>query len=237
MNELRTGLTFKPQAIVFDVDGTIYDQRGLRLAMARILVSNCVRNPRSGIRTVRFLTAYRHAHELLRGDMGNPEGLSARQLSIACERTGLSHEEGQLILDTSFHAAPLAQLRRFMRPGLTRFLDAARSRGIRLGVYSDYPAEAKLEALGVRQYFESVLSSSDPQVGRLKPDPAGLALCMSRLGVRPDMCLYVGDRPDVDAGCARQAGVCPVIISQRAPDNYKGLWVRTFDELADMLFS
>ena len=41
--------------VIFHVDGTLYDQRGLRLAMACTLLFECRRNPRSGVRSIRFL--------------------------------------------------------------------------------------------------------------------------------------------------------------------------------------
>ena len=43
---------------------------------------------------------------------------------------------------------------RAIQPGLTEFLRACKVRGLRLGVLSDYPAEAKLRALGVAELFD-----------------------------------------------------------------------------------
>ena len=47
-------------AVIFDVDGTLYDQPPLRRAMAIRLMRCVAREPFTGSRTIRVLRAYRH---------------------------------------------------------------------------------------------------------------------------------------------------------------------------------
>jgi FMN phosphatase YigB (HAD superfamily) len=82
-------------------------------------------------------------------------------------------------------------------------------------VLSDYPATSKLEVLGLAGYFGTVVSSGDAEVRGFKPDPSGLLLAAKRLGVTPQRLLYVGDRPEVDAECARRAGASAAILEIR----------------------
>ena len=223
------------EGIIFDVDGTMYNQRRLRITAARNLASECLRNPRSGVRSIRFLLAYRQAQEQLRREKFAMD-ISARQIEIACKRTGLTEKAGCDIIEHWFNTAPLKRLHRARRPGLAEFLETARAHGMRLGVFSDYPAETKLAAMRLREYFDVVLSSSDSQVRRLKPDAAGLRVCMARLGVEPEHTLYVGDRMDVDVECAYRAGVCPVILGSHARSSRRFILADGFEDLSRMLF-
>ena len=212
--DCRTRLPSKVSAIVFDVDGTLYDQRGLRLMMFRRLLSECLKDPALGFRSIQFLRAYRKAHERLRGESA-PLDLGSRQLEIACRETGTQSRQADEIVKRLFETAPLAYLHRFVRQGVAEFLQTARARGVRLGVFSDYRAETKLQAMSLTGCFDAVVSSCDAEVGRLKPHPAGLQCCLARLDVEAENALYVGDRVDIDAECARRANAFPIIVGSR----------------------
>jgi phosphoglycolate phosphatase-like HAD superfamily hydrolase len=226
-------LPAKVSAIVFDVDGTLYDQHALRLMMLRRLFSECLENPVAGFRSIRFLRAYRAAHESLRGENA-PLDLGTRQLEIACRSTGMQPWQAGDIVKRLFETAPLAYLHRLVRVGVTEFLQAARARGIRLGIYSDYPAEAKLQAMSLAGYFDVVVSSRDTDVGRLKPHPVGLQRCLARLDVEGENALYLGDRV-IDAECARRANVCPVIVGSRKRSD-SCITMPGFEKLHALLF-
>ncbi len=212
IDERKGGAQFPEviEGIIFDVDGTLYDQKKLRRAMSVRLISECLRNPREGLRAIRLIDAYREAHESLREKI--TDQLELQQLDIACKETGINREEADRIVRMFFQTVPLTYLLRYRRADLPDFLKKAQEQKIKLGIVSDYPAQKKLEAMEVHQYFNVVLSSTDPEVNRLKPDPKGLQLCMDRLGVHAEKTIYVGDRMDTDAKCAYQANVHPVIL-------------------------
>ena len=107
---------------------------------------------------------------------------------------------------------PLPLLSGVRAEGLLELLTEARARGVRLGVFSDYPAAGKLEALGVERFFEIIVSATDPEVQRLKPHPKGLLVTLDRLQVAAHEALYVGDRADVDVTAAAAAGVDAVLV-------------------------
>ena len=198
-------------AIVFDVDGTLYDHARVRRAMAIDLISAHVFHPITGLALMKFLKAYRKAQEELRGS--TLIGKAAQvQFQAACKNSRTDATTARAYLDRWFYTAPLKHVRAAVRPGLKEFLHAMKSRGMKLGVLSDYPALRKLEALGVSSYFDVVVSSDDREVHGFKPDPSGLLRCAERLGVSPQQVLYVGDRPEVDAECARRAGIAAAIL-------------------------
>jgi FMN phosphatase YigB (HAD superfamily) len=107
---------------------------------------------------------------------------------------------------------PLAYLSGYVQPGVVECLSAAKKHGMRLAVLSDYPAEAKLRAMGLLEFFHLTLSAQSPDIGVFKPHPRGLQLAMRLLGVGPDECMYVGDRAEVDGAAAEAAGVAAFIL-------------------------
>jgi HAD superfamily hydrolase (TIGR01509 family) len=202
-------------AVVFDVDGTLYPHAPVRRAMLLRLLRSVLARPRRGITTLRALRAYRQAQEHLRG---SPiEGNVARaQLRLAGRRAGLAETDVAAIVGTWMEDAPLPILSRLVDPSLCALLDGLRARGVRLGVLSDYPADAKLQALDLSDRFDAVVSAQDPAVNRFKPHPGGLLEALKRLGVSPAAALYVGDRHDVDAPTAHAAGVACVLVRRSA---------------------
>ena len=208
----------RPEGIVFDVDGTLYRQAPVRRAMLGRLALETLRAPRSGLRAIRAVSAYRWAQEAARGAVAVPgEQAGARQLRLAAARCGFPAPEVAAIVARWMDQEPLAMLRQHRLVGLVEFLDACRARGIRLAVLSDYPCSDKLAALGVAERFDVVLSAFDADVGVFKPDPTGIRVALARLGVAAEDALYVGDRPEVDAAAAAAAGVRAVIVERTAP--------------------
>ena len=218
-----------PAGIVFDVDGTMYRQAPVRRAMLIQLARATLRSPRAGLRAIRTVAAYRWAQEAARAAAARPgEQASARQLRLAAERCGLPASEVSTTIAHWMEAEPLKILARHRFAGLREFLDDCRTRGIRLGVLSDYPCRDKLAALGVADLFDVVVSAFDPDVGVFKPDPAGIHVALARLGVAPGDAMFVGDRPEVDAAAAAAAGVRAVIVGGAAPSP-AGAWMSVPD--------
>ena len=201
-------------AIIFDVDGTLYDQRRLRTRLIPKLLFEATIRPAKGIRELRFLAEYRRAQEHLRREI--PGTVAKRQFEHALSKTKLSHPAAASCLEKWFDREPLRILAKIADPNIHQILREAKAKGLRLGVFSDYPARKKLEALGLDTAFDIVVSSSDAEIDRLKPDPRGLVAALTALRVPAQTAIYVGDRLDVDAPCAQLAGVHPVIIDPRA---------------------
>ena len=214
-------MTSAIEAVVFDVDGTLYDQSRLRRAMLLKLIRAYALRPLRSRQVARVIRAYRHAQEELReSTIDDP---ARQQASVAARRTGMPTADVERITGRWLEREPLRVLARYRRAGLVETLAALRSDGVLLGIVSDYPADDKLTALGVRHFFDVVVSAQDPDVGAFKPNPRGLQVCLARLGVRAENALYVGDRPEIDAAAAQSSGMSCVIIGSRprtvAPDH------------------
>ena len=227
----------KLKAIVFDVDGTLYRQGPLRRAMAlRLLWAHAVR-PMRGFRTFRVLSAYRTAQERMRDGTISTD-LADAQIRFACERTNIERTFVAACVARWMEQEPLSLVAGCVWPGLREFLTACKERGLRLGVLSDYPAEAKLEALGLRDLFDVVLCAQAPDIGVFKPHPRGLEVALQRLDATAAESLYVGDRVDADAAAAAAAGVpCAILTSASNGGDDTWLKVAEYAELRDLLFS
>ena len=170
-------------------------------------------HPAAGLQAMRTIAAYRRAQEDLRS---RPHGgdLAEAQIGLAVERTGFDRVSVARDVARWIEQEPLDLLSRYARPGLRSLLASLRSRGIKLAVLSDYEAAAKLQALGIIDLFDVVLSAQEPEVGVFKPDPRGLQVALKRLDVTGAEALYIGDRADVDAIAAAAAGVPCAIFSK-----------------------
>jgi HAD superfamily hydrolase (TIGR01549 family) len=205
------------RALIFDVDGTLYRQGPLRRAMLMRLLAMAAAHPSRGWQTLRVLRAYRRAQEALRVAPVSGDVASA-QIRLASEATNVDRESVARCVTRWMEQEPLAYLPQCVQPGALEFLRECRAQGLRLGALSDYPAEAKLEALGLLELFDIVLCAQAPDINIFKPDPRGLLIALDRLGATRADTLYVGDRADVDAPTARAAGVRCAILTPRRPE-------------------
>ncbi len=195
--------------VVFDLDGTLYDQRRLRLHMMGGLVGAWLRT--GDLTPLRALREFRKGREEL-GDAGADDFLS-QQYSLAAERCGLEAAEVERLVNDWIERRPLPYLRRCRWPGVDLIFAGLRRARITTAVFSDYPARDKLDALGLEA--DLIVSACDPDVLRLKPHPRGLEKLLEQTGIRADQCLMIGDRIDRDALAASRLGIRALIKSRR----------------------
>ncbi len=201
------------KALIFDVDGTLYEQGPVRRAVfCRILRAHWA-SPLRGIQTLRALHAYRQAQESLRDAPPDVSDIARTQILLAGERVGGAADVISPWVSRWMEQEPLPYLMASMRDGVIELLQKAKTHGMRLAVFSDYPADRKLKAMGIADYFDVVVTAQDPEVQRLKPDPKGLELTLRRLGVQKHEAVYVGDRAEIDGVAASCAGIQHFILN------------------------
>ncbi len=207
--------------VVFDMDGTLYDARRLRWRMAAWLLAQALRD--RSLALPRTLVAFRRMREALAeagarvSDRAGAEPAAGvdflrLQYRLPAQRLGCRPAEVQAQVEAWMEQRPLRWLAACRRPGVEALFDALRAQGKRVAVLSDYPAQAKLQALGLEA--DLVLWAGDADVGRLKPDPRGLQQLMARTGVPAHRTVMVGDRNERDGLAARLAGAHAVIIGR-----------------------
>ncbi len=214
-------------ALIFDVDGTLYEQGPVRRAIFWRLLRAYVTCPRIGFMTAQALRAYREAQETLR--MSPPEwrDIASAQILLASGRLHIKPEFVAASVARWMELEPLPLLASSIRNGMVELLQEARSWGLRLAAFSDYPADRKLAAMGLTEFFDVVVTAQDQDVQRFKPDPVGLEVAVRRLGVQKEETVYIGDREDVDALAASRSGIRHFILSKENTCRELLVFVRT----------
>lgn len=195
--------------VVFDVDGTLYDQRRLRLAMLGHLLAEACRS--RSLETLRILRTFRKVREALGEEAG--VDFLAEQYARTAQRHGRSPADVEALATDWMEVRPLQRLAACRYAHVDRVFAGLLAAGKQVAVFSDYPAVAKLQALGLHAH--PVVCATDADIARLKPDPRGLHSILQRTGVAAARTLMIGDRFDRDAAVAQRAGVRALIRSSR----------------------
>ena len=195
------------ELVVFDVDGTLYNQRSLRMRMAREVVVHAART--RSIKLISVLRTYRHIREQLADDEAEDfeTALIAQTSAIEC----CPPQTVRTMVDEWIEERPLSYLATCRYPGVQELFAAFRRKKKIVGVFSDYPADAKLAALGLSA--DLVISARDDRVRILKPHPRGLEVLLAEAGVEAASALLIGDRLERNAFAAQRAGVRALIRS------------------------
>ncbi|MBB3659108.1 putative hydrolase of the HAD superfamily [Rhizobium sp. BK650] len=211
--------------VVFDVDGTLYNQSRLRRRMACEMVANVLMS--ASLTNLRVLRAYR----FLRETIGNEEidDFQTSLMARTVEQTGQPAERIEAIVSEWIERRPLAHIASCRYDGVTELFAELRRQNKAIGIYSDYPAGEKLQKMTLSA--DHILASGDSDVGILKPNPRGLRMLMQRAGVGPAQTVLIGDRPERDGLAARRVGVLPLIRSERPREG----WL-TFSTYSDPVF-
>ncbi|QXQ07233.1 HAD hydrolase-like protein [Sphingosinicellaceae bacterium] len=184
---------------MFDVDGTLYRQKPLRWTMLRMLARDALasRSPR----TLKVLADYRREREALADD--GVEDFDAKLIAGVAARTRLAPAVVEGIVADWIETRPLPHLRRAMVTGAPALFEALRRSGRTIGVLSDYPAVAKIAALGLEA--NHIVAARD--VGLMKPSARGLLAVIAAAGASPAATVMIGDRDERDGAAADAAGV------------------------------
>jgi phosphoglycolate phosphatase len=200
--------------VVFDVDGTLYDQRQLRLGMLRQLLGHAWQT--RSLDTLLTLRTFRHVREAL-GELGEDQAgadFMALQYAQTASRHGTTPAAVRALTEEWMEQRPLPLLAACRYPHVAEVFAGLRAAGKQIAAFSDYPAVAKLAALGLQA--DVVVCATDADIARLKPDPAGMLAILRQTGVAPSRALMIGDRFDRDAVVAERAGMRALIRSPQA---------------------
>jgi phosphoglycolate phosphatase len=193
--------------VVFDVDGTLYDQRRLRLGMLRELLGHTLQS--RSLDTLLILRTFRRVREAL-GEQAGADFMM-QQYAQTASRHGTTPAAVRALTDEWMEQRPLPLLAACRCAHVAEVFAGLRAAGKQIAAFSDYPAVAKLAALGLQA--DVVVCATDADIARLKPDPAGLLSILRQTGVAPERALMIGDRFDRDAAAAERAGMRALILS------------------------
>ncbi|MCR4658632.1 MAG: HAD family hydrolase [Lachnospiraceae bacterium] len=217
------------RAVVWDLDGTLYFQKKMRLIMAAELVKFYLLHPFRikellAVRKFRKIRENWHETEVSEKTPGTEEGLAGQQYAYTASLLKMSKEEVKDAVEEWIYRRPLEYIRRCRDDEAAGIFDLLKKHGISCFIFSDYPIADKLEALGLSAdgYYEA----TDERLGVLKPDPKGLKLIMADHGYGASDIIMIGDRDSRDGEAARRAGCDYLILSSSKKirnEQYKAL--------------
>ena len=214
-------------ALIFDLFGTLVDGRSDELAHEEL--SKFLAEVHGGaFRPEEHLSIYRRLVE--ERDIGSADAVWAA-LEVLSEQKGfkvaVSREDVEAI-HAEFHGRYA-----LIYDDAVGALEKAKSAVGKLGLVSDADtkvADAILDALGLRKYFDVVVTSGE--LGTKKPDPKLFIEAARRLRVSTRECAVIGDSwKDVEGG--KKAGMKVVLVQRAAQQAWGTAYVP--DDLASNL--
>ncbi len=183
------------RAVIFDLDGTLYNKSGLawRLALSQGLRGN-----------LRLLKREREVRKRLKGvDFGDEARFREAFFGAFGNPRAQEWYDGQYMPDMVRILRGHYRIAPWVEPRVRQL----RADGVKVAVFSDYGCVAgKLEAIGFDPAWADLIADA-PSLGGLKPSKASFERLCGRLQVSPGECLMVGDRDDTDGEGARAAGM------------------------------
>ncbi len=189
----------RPEAILFDLDGTLYDSRWYLIGAAADMAAEAAR---------------------ITGVAAEPIRRTLEQLYLERTSSYAHHVDDAL----RAHGLPLSLVPALVRahnghvpdislfPGVRSLLESLSS-DYRLGLVTDgNPGKQrrKIATLLLEDVFDVVVLTGELRAP--KPSPVGFLRALEELGVAPEDAMYVGDNPRVDMPPARALGMGAVRV-------------------------
>ena len=201
------------KAVIFDFDGTLYDNTGLAKTMI-------LGNPLSFF----YMKAERDARRRFKGrDLETPENFKKEFYGEAAKAVPCSRESFELWYETRYLKRMEKALKKkpfAARPKIYEVFKALADSGKKIALYSDYnDIKERALACGISQEALDLCQGfySSEIMGCLKPAPRGFLKIAADLNARPKDCLVVGDRDDTDGFGARLTQMQFVQIKTKKP--------------------
>lgn len=196
------------EAVIFDVDGTLYSQRKMHMYMICDLLFYYLRHPLA-VDELRIIYLFRKIrYSVLEGN-----NLERSQYTAVAVLLKISEEKVRAVVAQWIEKRPLRYIKRCRYSYMPELFRVLQQSNMCIAAVSDYPVVKKLHALELTA--EVMVCSTDRAIEFFKPNPKGFLFAADSLGVPPKNCLVIGDREDKDGEAARRAGM---LYLQRSPE-------------------
>ncbi len=196
------------EAVVFDIDGTLYPDRKLFIRIIPFLIKN-----------LRFMKAFGAVRKEIRAQSiaMQPEVFSDlfdAQAALLAQKLHTDKDAMRDFVETEIYSGWQKHFR-LIEPfaGVKECFSRLKEHGYKLGVLSDFVPRQKGDLWGLEPLCDVFLGSED--VGALKPSVVPFLAVAQALELPPEKILYVGNSAAIDVQGARKAGMKTAAIQGR----------------------
>jgi putative hydrolase of the HAD superfamily len=203
------------KAVIFDIDDTLKDHEGTEEAALRKLFTAYTTYRNSSM--TELITVWReqstyYLEQYLSGNLSLTQQRIARiQAIFTWLGKEISEHEATSVYERYLSAYETSWT---LHDDVVPCLESLKE--YTLGIISNGDSKEqrlKLDKMGIRSYFSSVVISDD--LGVRKPAPAIFEASLRDLGVSAKEAVYIGDRVDKDMAGAQHAGIPGVLIDRK----------------------
>ena len=209
----------KYKLMLLDMDGTLYYQRKMQMLMCMEMLGYAFGHPFL-LWKLKTISVFRKVRENAVGMEEKQEEVKTasgsnllqehyKKTAVKIKKTPQEIEE---VIDEWMFKRPLKHIYSCRDCVLCDKVQKCKKKGLKVVVYSDYPAEDKCKALGI--FLDGVYSSDSERIGQMKPSAKAVDVIVSDFGVEKEEVLVIGDRYSRDGKMAENADVDYLILEK-----------------------
>ncbi len=209
------------KAVFFDLDDTLEDRDEARKAVKGKLSSRVEKE--FGINGKEFFKIFKKAEYEFVGVSSNPKDYNRKVwLRETLKRMGVRASESKIKeLERLYWKTVFAKIKTFPdTKDVLRKLEAYKRIMVTDsdGCLNNYIKNNKIRILGLRKYFDLIVTSND--TGKNKPDKSLWRKGLKKFNLKPSECIMIGDKPEMDLKPTKEMGMKTVWMK-------KGRWAST----------
>ncbi|MEM6802455.1 MAG: HAD family hydrolase [Bacteroidota bacterium] len=212
------------KAVVFDLDGTLYDLKKVQQKMRFKIIRFLLRKPWKW-KEIYAVYVFRKQRKKLAGQ--SVANLREVEFAYVAQKVGLGIDQVERSIEHWMEEVPLPYVSVAAYEHAQELIHSLAKKGIPFAILSDLPTEKKVQSLGIS--CEYCFSAEQKEIEALKPNPKALELIAQHLGLRGEDILCLGDRKELDGKMAKAAGAQFIFIpSLHAEEKYQEV-IRFFE--------
>ena len=197
------------KAIIFDLDGTLYDNSHLPIrlilhSLPHIFTLSAERKSRAELSGKHFGSREEYFHQLF-SRIAQKRGITEQKAELWYR--GIYMPSMRKVLTRHYH----------YKASVPEILQQLRSQNIKIAVFSDYGyLDQRLKAVDINpEWFDLCVDA--PALGGLKPCRESFLKIAEMLNEAPEDILVIGDRDDTDGQGARNSGMQFLLVKKKDP--------------------